>query len=501
MKTHTHLYFITGVAILIFISIAVANVPPPPANQDIGIYDTNYSDFTEPECRECHSSGVPDTHHLLVQEGYECLYCHVVSPGGGIEDPIRNCLVCHLASPHHGTDAAIARHCSECHGSFVDDYDDGHYIPDYDVSLVTPDPSYRIINETTGKKWGGCEACHEPDYTASPVIESNPNTHHSAVYEMTCGSNNNICHFDPIADIRKCEDCHGVESIHNIQYDYDNTNGQLGYGHIGHDWDCKGCHAWYDPDKGNTPPSDIFIPVITSLSKGSIEAGISTKIDIAGNNFIQDNTYSDVVLVNGEEETTLESDAISSSKIEVTIPSLDEGNCEIYLLKGDKKSKLMPFVVVPPVTIDSAIIEGSEVIITGSGFDEEPEEGFGEWLGVDIEHEGEVINSAVTSWSGTLIKLDCAGATDGDSVTVKALFGSESTKLGTNGLGSCGDVNGDTSINAGDYGLLKGYVLGAPVSINTWEADVNCDGKINAGDYGLLRGYMLGAPVTINCCN
>ncbi len=66
--------------------------------------------------------------------------------------------------------------------------------------------------------------------------------------------------------------------------------------------------------------------------------------------------------------------------------------------------------------------------------------------------------------------------------------------------GKCGDVTGDGNVNAGDYFLLRGYVLGAPVTLNTWAADVNCDNNINAGDYFLLRGYVLGAPVTLNCC-
>jgi len=65
----------------------------------------------------------------------------------------------------------------------------------------------------------------------------------------------------------------------------------------------------------------------------------------------------------------------------------------------------------------------------------------------------------------------------------------------------CGDVNCDSNVNAGDYGLLKGYVLGAPVSVDTWAANVNCDANINAGDYGSLKGYVLGAPVTLNCCS
>ena len=492
MKKKIHLYFITGVAVLILISIAMADVPPPPANQDLGIYDTVFTDFNEEKCRECHSSGLPDRHHMLAFYGvYNCTDCH--PPDFGNNEPvtvIRDCLDtnCHTSTPHHDTQEAIDRHCSVCHGSFVDDYDDGHYIPEYDPTNVTPATDNRTYNATTGKKWGGCEACHEPDDTADPVIEKNMNTHHNAI---SCSSFGNICHFDPIADIRKCEDCHGVKSIHNIQYDYDNTNGQLGYGHIGDNWDCFGCHIWFEPPKGASVYTDNIIPVITSLSKGSIEAGMSTKIDIIGNNFIntvKGNTYSSkVILVNGDDEITLEPDTISSSKIEVTFSQLDEGSYAIYLSKGDKKSKRMPFMVEPQVTINSAFIGGDEVIITGSGFNEEPDVNFDEWLGVDIEREGVIIGSEVMSWSDTMIKLDCLDANIGDNVKVNALFGSESSELIA---GLEGDVNCDSDVTIADVLLLLNHLSSGQNIDNEWAADVNCDNDITIADVLLLLNHL-----------
>jgi hypothetical protein len=47
----------------------------------------------------------------------------------------------------HETRDALDKHCSNCHGNIVDDFDDGHYIPEYPVSLVTPDTRYKVINE------------------------------------------------------------------------------------------------------------------------------------------------------------------------------------------------------------------------------------------------------------------------------------------------------------------------------------------------------------------
>jgi hypothetical protein len=64
----------------------------------------------------------------------------------------------------------------------------------------------------------------------------------------------------------------------------------------------------------------------------------------------------------------------------------------------------------------------------------------------------------------------------------------------------CGDVDYNGNVNAGDYFLLRAYVLGAPVTVYSWAADVDGEGNVNAGDYFLLRAYVLGAPVTLNCC-
>ena len=64
----------------------------------------------------------------------------------------------------------------------------------------------------------------------------------------------------------------------------------------------------------------------------------------------------------------------------------------------------------------------------------------------------------------------------------------------------CGDVDCDGNVNAGDYFLLRAYVLGAPVTVYSWAADVNGVDNVNAGDYFLLRAYVLGAPVTLDCC-
>ena len=460
MKKKKYLYLTAVIAVFMLIGVTMALIPPPPANQDLGIYDTMYGNFVEDECRGCHDSGVPNTHHLLVQsEGFECQDCHTVGPSGGVI-AIRDCLECHLASPHHQTDEALDRHCSHCHGSFVDDYDDGHYIPTYNTTLVTPDTEFRVENETTGKKWGGCEACHEANTT--PVqgasIDDNYETHHN----IWPGDNSkcDICHnMTSSIPIRQCEDCHGVKSLHNIQYEYSTTNGLLGYGHIGDNWDCMGCHAWFDASS-IAPQTGPIIPTVDKVSPSALVSGEETVLTITGTNFrntVNNIDYtSDVTIIAGDKTITVAPDSITDSEMIVTIPSLDDGSCALYVVKSDMKSKLSPLVVVPPVTIDSATIEGTNVVITGSGFSVEPGEEYYDWLGVTINHGDQVLNFNIESWTDTMIEVSCPDAAVGDTVSVNALLGSDSIDIS--------DAS-DITIN-----LHAGWnLISVPLRLTTWE--------------------------------
>ena len=426
-----------AVACLAIVGIAIAAIPPPPANQDLGIYDTVCGEFAEEDCRACHSSGVPDAHHLLVQnEGYECTDCHPVqtdSDGGTGVEVIRDCVVCHKASPHHEAPEAVARHCSHCHGSYVDDYDDGHSIPTYNPSLITPDTSFRAKDNATGKKWGGCEACHEPDNTATPAIYSNPDTHHNlGNLSIEC----DICHGnsdEALLNIRKCEECHGVRSLHNIQYDYTGTKGQFGYGHVGDNWDCTGCHAWYVA-YSDAPQTGPIIPGIDQVSPARIVAGVETVLNITGTNFLNKvggtNYTSDVVIDTGEETITLTPDFITDSEIVVTVQALDSGRYGLYVVKSEMRSKLVTITVAPPVTIDAATIEGDNVVISGAGFGEY-DVSYEEYLGVTVESGtvADAVDCAIVSWSDTEIVVTCPDARPGDLATVDALYGSDSAEL------------------------------------------------------------------------
>jgi len=363
------IYLATTLTILLLVGLAIAVVPPPPANQHIGLYDTVFTGFTTDECKECHAGDNVDRHHLLVLEGYKCMDCHEITDD--VFRDFRNCSDCHLSSPHHATPDAQEYRCSECHGSLVDDYNDGHEIPTYPMSLITPDTSYKYLNSATGLKIGGCEACHEPDSSAVPAIESNPNTHHSLV--GFTDDNCDFCHVNGgvSLDIRLCERCHGIKSLHSIQYDYDNTVGSLGYGHIGDNWDCWGCHGWEEVDMSDASSlSDLGVlstsgtagslpegssgatyPSIESIDPSEITEGQDTTITIYGSNFKNEYngvTYtSNVTLNNGEE---IEPDSITTTEIVVTIPALESGNYDVRAVKdGNVFSNKVVLMVSPEI--------------------------------------------------------------------------------------------------------------------------------------------------------
>ena len=441
---------ISVIAVLAMAWIGMALVPPPPANQLVGMPDTTFSASTESECRECHTAtgtavgedpnpnSVPDRHHWLVAGGaYACLDCHpvVTNPDGSQNITItRDCLECHLSSPHHENADAQARHCSVCHGSLVDDYDDGHYIPTYPTSLVTPDTSYKVYNATSDRYWGGCEACHQEDATQTPQIKSNSVTHHNL---GTVSNNCFYCHFgDGANNIRKCEECHGVKSLHNIQYDYNNTSGMLGYGHIGDNWDCNGCHAFWDA--GAAPMEGPIIPTIATVSADGLVAGQSTVLRLEGSNFITTTgttTYTSGVVVNdGANPVTLTPDSITGSQIIVTIPPLDAGVYGLYVVKADMKSKLVPIFVSPDVTIISAVKDGDNMVITGAGFGDQLPEPFDTLVSVTVLHKfnkNKIVElpTDIVSWSDTLIVINCPDASSEDLATVNALFGSASADI------------------------------------------------------------------------
>ncbi len=436
-------------------------VPPPPANQFIGMVDSLFQNPIEAECRACHDSGLPDRHHLLYGmiipdptsapfgtpgSPYGCSSCHAedISSGSIVFRVERDCLACHLYIPeyrlgsvHHVTDAAAERHCSNCHGSVVQDFDDDHYIPDYDISDITPDPDCKTWDGPICVS-GGCTVCHAEDLTAVPVINANNDLHHSV--RISCLT----CH-QMHGNIRDCESCHGPDSLHNIQADSDNPAnigiiipGQedLGWGHIGNSWDCFGCHESFNGasvsgnsgmfSASSTPQTGATIPYMYGMNTFSVTAGKDTVLHINGSGFINETggvTYlSDVVVENGVDTLTLERASITVNSIEVTVPStLPVGLYDIRIRKDDKLSNKDIVAVIPEVRITDVSCNRKKGVLTvsGSGFGEKPV-GTGAYINMQIDGQ----TADIISWADTLIKAPVSGCRGDATVTVNALMGS-----------------------------------------------------------------------------
>jgi hypothetical protein len=219
--------------------------PPPPVNQNIGLYDstidllqTNATD--QSACRACHLTtgtvipgpggynttvvgGVPTRHHSLLPRNvinprtnapFGCTDCHPSTPGIGFGILLdRSCVNCHngtdfwansiggnvgnITRPHHVNTSyassnignpAANRTCNLCHGSYVANYNDGHYKPSYATDfMITPYATFKATNTSQpdglggNKVWGGCLSCHVEDPGATPSIESNYYNHHKTI--------------------------------------------------------------------------------------------------------------------------------------------------------------------------------------------------------------------------------------------------------------------------------------------------------------------------------
>lgn len=445
-------------AFLLLAGIAIAIVPPPPANQFIGAYDSSVNQLVEASCRNCHTSGVPDRHHNLVAQGeYSCNNCHPVVTGPNGQSVLldRNCVACHNGSafyansnlvagrPHHNSTWAQGRNCKQCHGAYVDNYNDGHYIPSYNVSNVTPDTSYKAINSTTGKKWGGCEACHEADIRSAPEILSNADSHHTTILSTTQGFSCTWCHFGSgpytgASAVRQCETCHSVSTIHNIQRNYTETNGQKGWGHIGDNWDCNGCHAYWVA--GQSGFEGAMIPNVDSINPSKLSNGIVTVVTIDGSDFLSGTgTYTSVVVI--DDTVTLTPTSITDNKIVVSVPALSIGTHNVKVIKnGDwtpKPSRLTSLTVVEPVDATLAKITKKtktyvNVTITGTGFGPKPDlltDPLYNEHGVWIINSGKTTKATINSWDNTKIVVSVPRASIGNVVTIKAVPGQDTINI------------------------------------------------------------------------
>jgi hypothetical protein len=377
---------------------------------------------------------------------------------------------------------AAGRQCNFCHGSFVNNYNDSHYKPTYATDfMITPFATFKATNFSQpdglggNKVWGGCLSCHDPNPAATPAIGSNHDNHHKEILGFgrfggktsfqnasTPGAACFWCHViapgstSPLRfnitndftgellvramEVRNstieatdvfepgttnitfngtgCEKCHGVPSLHNIQFNYV-QNGPQGLGHINNNLDCYGCHNSWLPATDFVPGA--LIPVVNSVSPSVIAVGTATTLTITGENFVND-VYTSVVTVDG---VTYAPTSITDSQIVVSIPALSAGVHELQLVKGgDTLSKLSTLTVAPNPQIISARLSKGVITITGTGFGTKP--ATNTQLYVSVKHAGNQITStSISIWSNTQIKAKNSAAAIGDVVTVMTVNSGE----------------------------------------------------------------------------
>ncbi len=433
------------------------------APQVIGMRDSAFAGVAQADCRVCHSSGVPDRHHMLYgtvipspsvvpypdsdgvggdDTNYNCLNCH-----GDPITVVRDCTTCHVATPHHATAAALARDCKSCHGSVVDKFDDGHYIPTYSPSLVTPYRSGGTAYEqnANGVAAGACNYCHGADGGASPPILSNMGNHH--------GTGLNVlgqcfwCHDDLIPDtgpsgpddglqMRVCEECHGPGSLHNIQSDSNGGGvvvGQelLGYGHVGRDQgptdsDCWGCHGF---GGAAAPDTGAIIPTVYGSDLTSISAGTDTTITLIGSaltNVTNGTLYESSVTLTAADGSsiTLTPDSIDELALTVTIPGTTAaGIYDVQAVKDDVASGPTVITITPDAVITSATCEDGVVTITGSGLEGHETDSVSSVTGTVTSGKGKkkttttTVTGTITSWTDTEIVVEFDSCPSSVSVT------------------------------------------------------------------------------------
>lgn len=471
-------------------TMVYAAVPAPPVNQLIGIPDTVFGQMFEADCRVCHGPNpppgvadiidttyLPDRHHNLYGETipsgtaapngtpgatYECVSCHNLVWDAGRQEYVfetfRDCTACHSGgSPHHSTAQAQSGDCQTCHGSLVDngllaENQIGgvpKWLPTYNPSQITPWPSDKDVAGTNGE--GSCYFCHgQPAGTSgNSVIDPVSNirvytpqaTHHGTGLNTSdkCG----WCHYEytlgpatvttSARSIRTCQNCHGIPSLHNIQYVPEGQTlvpGQMSawYGHIGANSDCFGCHG-FARAQSLAPQAGPIVPQIDGLSRRVFTAGADTEFTVSGMNFVNiyapmaglpSVEYSSIIVLRDQAGNRYELAPLSidAESIQVALPAdLPVGNYQLVAQKRDKLSNPETLVVKPQVAIDSAQIRSEGyVLVSGKGFGPAPPLAAG--LGVTINDAP----TTVLAWSDRQIMVEAGHAAPGQTLKVLSTY-------------------------------------------------------------------------------
>ncbi len=507
------------------VTFSSANVPAPPVNQKIGIPDTTFANLTKLNCAYCHAPEkltaeeiaqmgwtfdrpemkpgiIADRHHARVINGlimgdktqapfgtpgepYVCLSCHKIewneaTMRNELIPNFKDCQNCHFqvdgATVHHLTSMAQELNCKHCHGARINNPNEGHYVPlGRTPTLFTPRTS---AGQGPGGQ-GACTYCHNAGVDTASGIAVNENSvnHHNTgigqpgISDISC----DLCHDRMGSEwaIRRCETCHGISSIHNIQAD-SNGDGQIivgqelrYFGHVGNDPnDCKGCHNNLEVGQNNlgAPESGPIIPQISGMSEFKIVAGEDFSLTVSGLAFTNQVSgrllKSTITVANLDNVVVAEltPSSISQSTIVVTIPSsLEAGSYYIRAKKGPKDSNPMSLVVIPKVVISSVTTNNSALTISGSGF--------GKHLNAaeantHVTMAGTKCN--IDSWTSSQIVAQCSSGCG--SLVVNSIFGSATYTIDCEGGGD----------NDNDY--QRGYDAAYDAAYTEGNGD-RCSGK------------------------
>jgi len=324
------------------------------------------------------------------------------------------------------------------------------------------------IPNARGTEQGNCNYCHDSSTTDTcdevagtctvsgdpcainadcngPILINHDTHHFTGATGLVPGGSCFFCH--PVrtptrtsADMRACETCHGIPSLHNIQVD-STAAANIGtimpgaedpfWGHIGNNSDCSGCHGF---SVANAPDSGPVIPFISSADYLTMTAGTDTTVTITGTAFTNmiDTPYgpfeatSTVSMTASDGTTTsLTPDSITVSEIVVTLPgSLTVGNYDLRAVKGPKNSNPVVISVTPAVEITAVkcMKRRGRLIIKGSGFGEKIE-GTEDFINVEVN--GDTVD--IISWKDTRINASISSCSSANNITVNTLYGSAAT--------------------------------------------------------------------------
>ncbi len=307
----------------------------------------------------------------------------------------------------------------------------------------------------TGRPMGNCAYCHFSgiDDVGGRVIDVNYATHHgTGVGQPGSGSVHScdLCHrphAPPGFTIRGCERCHGMGSLHRIEYDADGDGIVVGgeapyFGHIGNQKNCDGCHR-------NSPQETILIsddvpfsgtaivPDIQKTSDTGMVAGTDSRLFLSGSGFtskaatlnsaVEESLSTTLRLVNMNGKTVeLLPDFLSDTYLEVTLPAdLPVGSYRLAVARqgalSDKilVSRPISFLVKPKVAIQSVDCKDGIVTVSGSGFGNYLDSG---GSGTAVTSGDGMAVCTVDSWTDDRITAHCSSGV-GDSIRVSSVFG------------------------------------------------------------------------------